>query len=115
MPINNRELLAALERVHAEWRRYTHACVEFLDEHEKNEPKYSGALLYEGLNASFALASVEAVIKDVPSDVRAATVHEYVGPWTAASGGRDAEANPVEAEAERRIRSEDETEVEPVQ
>jgi hypothetical protein len=106
MPINNRELLeliAALERVHAEWSRYTHACVEFLDEHAKNEPKYSGALLYECLTASFALASVEVAVKDVPSDVRAATVHEYVG------------TNPVEAEAERRIRSEDETEVEPVQ
>lgn len=103
MPINNRELLAALERVHAEWSRYTQACVAFLDEHGEDEPKYSGALIYECLAASFALSSVEVSIKDVPSDVRAATVHEYVG------------TNQVEAEAERRIRSEDETEVEPVQ
>jgi hypothetical protein len=92
MTIDNSGLLAALERVRVEWSRYTHACVEFLDEHAKDEPKYSGALLYEGLTASFALASVEAAIRSVPKDI--------------------AEA---EAEAERRIRSEDETEVEPVQ
>lgn len=94
MAIDNRELLAALERIRVEWHNFAVACDDLIEVETERRLKAESERKEEAkramVRAMEALSSVERA--------------EVFG-----------DLDDVLKEAERRIRSEDETEVEPVQ